>query len=80
MQIASIAAYIGQTDLARFILEEQKKRIDDFIAPNGTQPLELARPRSWHYSTFNLVAFTRMAAIGKYVGVDLWNYVGPEGQ
>ena len=56
------------------------KRIDAQIAGDGTQPQELARTRSWHYSTFDLVAYTRLAAIGKHVGVDLWAYRGPQGQ
>ena len=38
------------------------------IAADGSQPQELARTRSWHYSTFDLVAYTRLAAIGKQVG------------
>ena len=44
---------------------------------DGSQPQELARTRSWHYSTFDLVAYTRLAAIGRHVGVDLWAYRGP---
>ncbi|KDO07479.1 IS630 family transposase [Amycolatopsis mediterranei] len=32
-----------------------------------------------HYSAFNLVALTRLAQIGKHVGVDLWHYTAPSG-
>lgn len=46
----------------------------------GSRPQELARTRSRHYSTFDLVAHTRLAAIGRQVGVDLWDYEGPQGQ
>ncbi|MDX6364223.1 MAG: hypothetical protein QOC85_3233, partial [Streptomyces sp.] len=38
------------------------------------------RTRSWHYSTFDLVAYTRLADIGRHIGVNLWSYRGPDGQ
>ncbi|MFF7652481.1 alginate lyase family protein [Streptomyces sp. NPDC007983] len=80
MQVAAIAAAVGDRDLARTVLREARtKRIDTQIAADGSQPQELARTRSFHYSTFNLVAYTRMAAVGRHVGVDLWHYTGPTG-
>jgi Alginate lyase len=80
LQVASLAAAVGQTDLARQTVSDARtKRIDDQIAGDGTQPQELARTRSWHYSTFDLVAYTRLADIGQHLGVDLWHYTGPNG-
>ncbi|MFB7288055.1 alginate lyase family protein [Actinacidiphila glaucinigra] len=40
---------------------------------------DLARTRSWHCSTCNPVAFTRPAAVGDHVGVDLRRHTGPDG-
>ncbi|GAA2444919.1 alginate lyase family protein [Streptomyces mauvecolor] len=81
LQIASLALATGNKDLARrTVLGAEKRRIDPQIAADGSQPQELARTRSWHYSTFDLVAHTRLAAIGRQVGVDLWAYQGPHGQ
>ena len=80
MQKAAIAAFVGNNDTAKRELLKIQSRIDDQIQPDGSQPEELARTRSWHYSTFNLVAYTRAAAIGRKVGVDLWGYIGPQGQ
>ncbi|MEV1024587.1 alginate lyase family protein [Streptomyces sp. NPDC050264] len=81
MQVAALAYATGDTDLARrTVLDARGKRVDSQIAGDGTQPQELARTRSWHYSTFDLVAYTRLAAIGRHVGVDLWRYQGPDGQ
>ncbi|NEB76144.1 alginate lyase family protein [Streptomyces sp. SID14478] len=81
MQVAALAYATGDTDLARrTVLDARGKRIDAQIAGDGSQPQELARTRSWHYSTFDLVAYTRLAAIGRHVGVDLWTYRGPDGQ
>ncbi|MFD9224031.1 alginate lyase family protein [Streptomyces sp. NPDC060064] len=81
MQVAALALATGDKDLARkVVLDARGKRIDPQIAADGSQPQELARTRSWHYSTFDLVAYTRLAAIGKHVGVNLWAYQGPQAQ
>ncbi|WP_328680250.1 alginate lyase family protein [Streptomyces sp. NBC_00322] len=81
MQVAALALATGDRDLARkVVLDARGKRIDPQIAADGSQPQELARTRSWHYSTFDLVAYTRLADIGRQVGVDLWAYRGPQGQ
>ncbi|MFI6660756.1 alginate lyase family protein [Streptomyces sp. NPDC050523] len=81
MQLAALAYVTGDRALARrTVLDARARRIDPQIAGDGSQPQELARTRSWHYSTFDLVAYTRLAAIGRHVGVDLWGYQGPDGQ
>ncbi|MFJ8803122.1 MULTISPECIES: alginate lyase family protein [unclassified Streptomyces] len=81
MQLAALAYATGDTGLARrTVLAARTLRIAPQIAADGSQPQELARTRSWHYSTFDLVAYTRLAAIGRHVGVDLWSYRGPDGQ
>ncbi|WP_078894195.1 alginate lyase family protein [Streptomyces sp. NRRL S-1022] len=81
MQLAALAYATGDKDLARrTVLDARVKRIDPQIAADGSQPQELTRTRSWHYSTFDLVAHTRLAAIGERVDVNLWDYRGPDGQ
>lgn len=81
MQLAALAHATGDKALARrVVLDARAKRIDTQIAADGSQPQELSRTRSWHYSTFSLVAYTRLAAIGRHVGVNLWSYRGPDGQ
>lgn len=79
-QSAGIALFTGNTALAQQKVTATKSRISSSITANGSQPQEIARTRSFHYSTFDLVAYTRLAAIGKKVGVDLWGYKGPQGQ
>jgi Alginate lyase len=81
MQVAALALATGEKELARKIVRDARRlRIDPQIAADGSQPQELARTRSWHYSTFDLVAYTRLADIGRHVGVNLWTYEGPDGQ
>ncbi|MPY58460.1 alginate lyase family protein [Streptomyces spongiae] len=81
MQLAALAHATGDKALTRrIVLDARAKRIDAQIAADGSQPQELTRTRSWHYSTFALVAYTRLAAIGRHVGVNLWSYEGPDGQ
>ncbi|MDQ0604484.1 hypothetical protein QF037_008829 [Streptomyces canus] len=79
--LAGLAYATGDKGLARrTVLDARARRIAPQIAADGSQPQELARTRSWHYSTFDLVAYTRLADIGRHVGVDLWAYRGPDGQ
>jgi hypothetical protein len=79
-QEAALALYTGQPDLAKsIVLEAAKSRIDVQISGDGSQPLELSRTRSWHYSMFNLMALTRLADVGRHVGVNLWDYTSPSG-
>ncbi|MFD9440853.1 alginate lyase family protein [Streptomyces sp. NPDC060006] len=81
MHVAALAYATGDRHLARrTVLDARSLRIAPQIAADGSQPQELTRTRSWHYSTFDLVAYTRLAAIGKHVGVNLWKYRGPDGQ
>ncbi len=80
VQVASLALYTRQRDLARKTLEGSRARIDRQFAPDGRQPRELERTRSFDYSEFNLTAFFNLAVLGQRVGVDLWNYQSPDGR
>lgn len=80
VQRASISIFLGKIDDAKAALETTKqKRINSQITPEGKQPLELARTKSWNYSVMNLSALMHLALMGEYVGVDLWNYTGENG-
>ncbi|MGE5218922.1 MAG: alginate lyase family protein [Chloroflexota bacterium] len=75
VQIASYALYAGRIELTKQVLGAfAAKRIAEQIEPDGRQPRELARTRSWHYAIFNLEAMFSAAAIGDRLGMDLWNY------
>lgn len=80
MQKAAIALFVGDLELVKREVFGIRERIDREISSDGAQTFELERTRSWHYSAFNLVALTRLAAIGNKVGIDLWEYRGEQGQ
>jgi hypothetical protein len=80
MQEAALALATGQKSLARStVVKAESKRLDDQLAADGGQPQELSRTLPFHYSTFNLLALTRLAMVGQHVGVDLWHYTTPDG-
>lgn len=81
VQTAALALFVGRTDVARKILSEAAiRRIEGQIKPDGRQPLELGRTKSYNYSCMNLIALMNLATLARHVGVDLWNHQGPDGR
>ena len=79
-QRAAIALYAGDDESAAEILERAwNVRIDHGIEGDGRQLYELERTRSFGYSNFNLRAFFNLAALGRNVGLDLWNQEATDG-
>jgi hypothetical protein len=76
----SLALFVGDTAYAREVIATRTlPRIHALIRPDGSQPAELARTRSWTFSAFNADAFTRAAELSRFVGVDLWHHSVPAG-
>lgn len=81
VQVVSFALFCGRDDIAREILDDvPKTRIDKHFMPDGSQPHELARTRSYPYSVMNLRGFFHLAAFAEKLGIDLWNYQSEDGR
>jgi hypothetical protein len=81
IQVASIALYLGKNELAREVVSGVPvKRIAVQVMADGSQPLELARTKSWGYSLMNTQALINLALLGEHVGLDLWHYANAEGR
>ncbi len=79
-QVVGIELFLGDKDQARQVAEAaETKRIALQIKANGSEPLELARTKSFSYSVFNLEALVRLAQEAQHAGVDLWSYRAPNG-
>jgi hypothetical protein len=75
LQVASFALFVDRADLARAVVgAAREKRLAVQVEPDGRQPFELARTRSWSYSVMNVDGLTQLAILGERVGVDLWGY------
>jgi hypothetical protein len=80
MLVAAIALFVGNLQQVRSEADWAQKHIDETIEADGSLPGELRRTRSWHYSTFTLLALTRLALVVQKIGVNLWSYQGHKGQ
>lgn len=80
-QVAAFALFTRRNEVARRALAAVgETRVARQIEPDGRQPAELARTKSWSYSWFNLSALTTLAALGRHVDVDLWHDATADGR
>jgi hypothetical protein len=81
VQVCRFALFVDRDDLARRIVEQAGTlRISRQIEPDGSQPRELARTRSLHYSLYSLTALFALATMGQHLGVDLFHFETADGR
>ena len=79
-QVAGIAWYLGDRETVTAMVELARNKIALQIRADGSQPAELARTRSFHYSYFNLQALSALAQLAGKAGLgDLWHSQQPGG-
>ena len=72
LQVASIAAYLGDAPLLAATFRRAHARLHIHFDPDGSQPHELRRTNALHYCAFNLQAWISLAALAARCGEDLW--------
>jgi hypothetical protein len=78
-QVVDYALFTGDMKKAHELAEEGKKRLDSQVNAQGQMKLELERTTALGYSTFNLIAFSKLATVAQQAGTDLWSYRNAEG-
>lgn len=81
VQVVALALHLGRREEARGILAAvPERRTIVQIEADGSQPLELARTRSWTYSLKNLCALLNLASWGRAMGIPVWEASGADGR
>lgn len=81
VQIAAIAMYAGRDEVARRIINEfPERRMFSQIEPDGSQPREMSRTLSYHYSHYNLTHFIDMFLMAQKLGIDIAGLTDPDGR
>jgi hypothetical protein len=74
LQVIDFALFTGDKKLAYdAFVNRTLKRIDEQFTPEGKQPLELARTKSWSYSSMNLNGWCKLAVLAGRANIDLWH-------
>ena len=79
-QLTALLLYTGRDGEAKARFDAAKRRLASQIEPDGRQPRELARTRSWSYSVMNLHGWFTVARLAGEAGVDLWHYRTADGR
>ena len=80
-QVMMMALHLGREEVARKVAEEiAYRRIGIQLEHNGQQPWEVARTKSWAYSSGNLLILMHLADLAAGLGVDIWNYATADGR
>lgn len=75
VQVAHFALATGATSVAIDTLTTALDgRLTAQVEPDGRQPHELARTRSFTYSLINLSGLLALAELGTRVGIDYWSH------
>lgn len=80
LQAAEFARLVGDAQVRAFVRDRFRTRlIPDQVAPDGRQPLELARTKPYSYSLFNLDVLAALAHVASDDG-DLWRFATADGR
>ncbi len=79
-QVIAFALFTNRLDVATSEIEVFKNRMESQLKPDGSQPFELARTKSWNYVNMNLYGYFLIAKLAENSNVSLWNQQISEGK
>jgi len=79
-QIIAFSLFSERPEIALNEIEIFKKRMESQLKPDGTQPFELARTKSWGYVNMNLFGYFLIAKLAENTTIQLWNHQISEGK
>jgi hypothetical protein len=78
-QVLTYALFTGNNAIAKIEIERVKNRMNSQLKPDGSQPFELERTKSWGYVNMNLWGYCLNARLAEQLHSDLWHYQTPDG-
>jgi hypothetical protein len=80
VQVASIAAYVGDVSQLITTFRRSRERILQQFTGDGYQPHEMTRTMTAHYCCFNLQSWVNLATLAWNCGEDLWSLESTDGR
>lgn len=80
VQVIDYALFTGQPNIVASEIEVFKNRMESQLKPDGSQPFELERTKSWDYVNMNLDGYFLVAQLAENSSVNLWQYETKEGK
>ncbi len=79
-QIIAFSLFVDKPEIALNEIEIFKIRMESQLKSDGSQPLELARTKSWGYVNMNLYGYYLVAKLAENLNISLWNHQISEGK
>lgn len=74
-QVVGVCLFVDRLDEAKQAIRRVRdERIPNSIMADGSQPEELARTKTLHYSLFNLSALATLSRFGEHLDSDIWHH------
>ena len=80
LQTGAIAAFLGDDALLRQTFRTSRERLLEQFEPDGTQPHEMKRTQTQHYTHFNLQCWMNLVTLADSCGDRLWQFEGADGR
>ena len=79
-QIIAFSLFSDRPEVTLNEIEIFKKRMESQLKPDGSQPFELIRTKSWGYVNMNLYGYFLIAKLAENANIHLWNQQISEGK